>query len=216
MSGMLSLLGLYGAGGHGRETMHVLRSSIVLEPDTRIIFIDDTATDDRINDCDVLSFDQFLAESAFAKAVNCAVGDPRLRRRLVDKCTAADLAFFDVCAKETVVMDDVEIGEGSILSPYVTVTSNIRIGRHFHANYYSCVSHDCIIGDFVTFAPRVSCNGNIVIEDDVYVGTGAIIRQGRPGKPIVIGRGAVIGMGAVVTKDVAPGVTVIGNPARPM
>jgi sugar O-acyltransferase (sialic acid O-acetyltransferase NeuD family) len=216
MSETRPLLGIYGAGGHGRETLYVLRSSIALESDARPIFIDDAATDDQINGCDVLTFDQFLAEDSSGKAVNCAVGDPHLRRRLVDKCAAANLIFFDVRANETVVMDDVEIGEGSILSPYVSLTSNIRIGRHFHANYYSYVAHDCVIGDFVTFAPRVSCNGNIVIEDDVYVGTGAIIRQGRPGKPIVIGRGAVVGMGAVVTKDVAPGVTVIGNPARPM
>ena len=58
------------------------------------------------------------------------------------------------------------------------------------------------------------CNGNITIEDHVYVGAGAMIRQGKPGKPLVIGQGAVIGMGAVVTKDVPEGVTVVGNPAR--
>jgi sugar O-acyltransferase (sialic acid O-acetyltransferase NeuD family) len=216
VSAELRLLGIYGAGGHGRETLYVLRRSISLESKTRIVLVDDATSVDKINNCDVLSFSKFLAEGASAKAINCAVGDPHLRRQLADKCTAEGPPFFAVRSNDTVIMDDVEIGEGSILSPFVTVTSNVRIGRHFHANYYSCVSHDCVIGDFVTFAPRVSCNGNIVIEDDVYVGTGAIIKQGRPGKPLVIGRGAVIGMGAVVTKDVHPGVTVIGNPARPM
>ena len=68
----------------------------------------------------------------------------------------------------------------------------------------------------MTLAPRVCINGNTVIEDDVYVGTGAILRQGTPDKPLRIGKGAVIGMGAVVTKDVAPGETVVGNPARPL
>ena len=68
----------------------------------------------------------------------------------------------------------------------------------------------------MTFAPAVRCNGNIVIEDHAYIGTGAVIKQGRPDRPLVIGRGAVVGMGAVVTRDVPPGVTVVGNPARPL
>ena len=76
-------------------------------------------------------------------------------------------------------MDEVQLGEGAILSPFVTLTSNIRIGRHFHANLYSYVEHDCMIGDYVTFAPCVKCNGNIVIEDHVYIGTGAVIKQGK-------------------------------------
>ena len=83
-------------------------------------------------------------------------------------------------------------------------------------NIYSYVAHDCVIGDFVTFAPGVKCNGNVHIQDNVYVGTGAIIKQGKPGKPIVIESGAVIGMGAVVTKSVSAGETVIGNPAKPL
>ncbi len=108
------------------------------------------------------------------------------------------------------------IDSGAILAPFVTITSNVRIGKNFHANIYSYVAHDCVIGDFVTFAPAVRCNGNVVIEDHAYIGTGAILKQGRPDKPLVIGRGAVVGMGAVVTKDVPPGVTVVGNPARPL
>ncbi|ESQ99725.1 hypothetical protein F753_08980 [Stutzerimonas chloritidismutans AW-1] len=52
--------------------------------------------------------------------------------------------------------------------------------------------------------------------DYAYIGTGAIIKQGRPGKPLRIGKGAVVGMGAVVTKDVADGAVVVGNPAKPL
>jgi acetyltransferase-like isoleucine patch superfamily enzyme len=54
------------------------------------------------------------------------------------------------------------------------------------------------------------------IGDHTYIGSGAIIRHGQPGQPIRIGAGAVVGMGAVVTRDVAAGTTVVGNPARPL
>ena len=64
--------------------------------------------------------------------------------------------------------------------------------------------------------PGARVNGNIHVEDHAYIGSGAVIKQGTPEKPLVIGKGSVIGMGAVVTKDVKPNSTVIGNPARVM
>ena len=130
------------------------------------------------------------------------------------RCAADGLAFFDVKAANVVVMDNVQIGPGAVLCPFITLTSNIRIGHHFHANIYSYVEHDCVVGDYVTFAPGVMCNGNVQVEDHAYIGAGAVIKQGLPGAPLVIGREAVVGMGAVVTKSVPSGVIVVGNPAR--
>jgi len=88
-----------------------------------------------------------------------------------------------------------KIGEGSVIASGCILTSNITIGVCFHGNINSYVAHDCVIGDYVTFAPCVKCNGNVIIEDDVYVGTGAIIKQGKPGRPLVIGKGAKIEAG---------------------
>lgn len=95
----------------------------------------------------------------------------------------------EVRGANAVVLDAVEIGAGAVLCPFVTLTSNIRIGKHFHANIYAYVAHDCVIGDYVTFAPGAKCNGNVVIEDHAYVGTGAVLKQGKPGAPLVIGKG---------------------------
>jgi len=169
-----------------------------------------------VNDQRVLTYEEFLAEPASQRHVVFAISNSATRERLAVRADADGVLAWTVVAANVVVLDDVTIGEGAILCPFTTMTSNIRIGRHFHANLYSYVEHDCVIGDFVTFAPGAKCNGNIVIEDYAYIGAGAVIRQGRPGAPLVIGKSAVVGMGAVVTRSVAAGTTVVGNPARPM
>jgi len=161
----------------------------------------------------VLTYAQWLAEPAPSRHISLAIANSAVREKLAARCVADGVDFFEVRVANVVVLDEVEIGPGAVLFPFVNLTSNIRIGQHFHSNMYSYVAHDCVIGNFVTFAPAVKCNGNIVIENHAYIGTGAIIKQGRPRRPITIGERAVVGAGAVVTKNVPAVVTVIGNPA---
>jgi sugar O-acyltransferase (sialic acid O-acetyltransferase NeuD family) len=212
---MTSLIGVYGASGFGREVMPVVRAQCA-GGTAELVFIDDTPDAPDANGTPVLTFAAFLAQPNADKAVTIAIADARVRALLTDRCAAAGVAQFDVRATNVWVGDAVTIGSGAILQPFVTLTANMVIGRCFHANIYSYVAHDCVIGDFVTFAPGVHCNGNVHIHDHAYIGTGAILRQGTPDKPLVIGARAIVGMGAVVTKDVEPGATVIGNPARPL
>lgn len=199
-------LAIYGAGGAGRGVMPLLHASAL--PGDTLWFVDDGEAGQEINGHRTLGFADFAALSG-EKRVALAIADADTRRALADRCEEAQIGFLEVRAASVVEMDDVRLGEGAILSPFVTLTSNIRIGRHFHANLYSYVEHDCVIGDFVTFAPAVRCNGNVIIGDGAYIGAGAVIRQG-----ITIGEGATVGMGAVVTKDVPAGETWVGNPAR--
>ncbi|WP_310467827.1 acetyltransferase [Sphingomonas sp.] len=213
---MTALYGVYGAGGCGRGIMPLLRDEIG-GGDVRLVFIDDgTADGAAINGHEAWRWDRFAAEPAGRKAACLAIANSRVRAQLDRRCSEAGIDVIGARAGNAVVMDEVTFGPGALLSPFVTLTSNISIGRCFHANLYCYVEHDCVIGDYVTFAPGVQCNGNVHIGDHAYIGTGAMLRQGTPDKPLVIGAGAVVGMGAVVTRDVAPGVTVIGNPARPM
>ena len=213
-----SLYAVYGAGGCGRGVMPLARAQLQRQgvPAECLVFVDDNAGLSIVNGHRVLTYAEFLATDATEHCAALAIAQGGTREKIATRCQSDCVRPWQVTAGNAVVMDEVQIGEGAILCPFVTMTSNIRVGRYFHANLYSYVEHDCIIGDFVTFAPGVKCNGNIVIEDHAYIGTGAIIKQGRPGQPLVIGKGAVVGMGAVVTKDVAPGATVIGNPAKPL
>lgn len=212
---MSRLIGVYGASGCGRGILPLMRADAAAHK-VRLVFIDDGAAGRMVNGAPVLGWETFLAESESEKAVAIAIANSAVRQRLAEKCAAVGVSLTGARARNVVEMDDVTIGEGALLSPFVTLTSNIRIGRCFHANLYSYVEHDSVIGDYVTFAPRVSCNGNVHIGDHAYIGTGAVIRQGTPDKPLRIGRGAIVGMGAVVTKDVPDGATVVGNPARPL
>ncbi len=215
--GSRRLFAIYGASGCGRGVLPVAEQMLrgELGPDPyELVFIDDAAPSAVVNGRRVLRFEQFIEEPASSRAVCIAIADPRTRSRVAERCTASGLECFSVRAANTVILDEVQVAAGAILCPFVTITSNVRMGRHFHANLYSYIEHDCEIGDFVTFAPGVHCNGNIRIEDFAYLGSGCILRQGKPGSPLVIGRGAVVGMGAVVTRSVPAGVTVVGNPAR--
>lgn len=207
---------IYGASGCGRSLMPVARQQLQrLGVSAEIYFIDDSLKEQQnVNGHTALNYQSFKNLNAAQKFVLIAVANSQIREKLANQLFIDCIQLWTVQADNVVMMDNIEIDEGAALSPFVSITSNIKIGKCFHANLYSYIEHDCIIGDYVTFAPGVKCNGNIHIEDHAYIGTGAVIKQGTPDKPLVIGKGAIVGMGAVVTKSVPAGVTVVGNPAR--
>lgn len=213
---MTILYAIYGASGCGRSLMPVARQQLAREKNrSEIVFIDDALTETGlVNGHRAMNYQAFLNESASEKYVQIAIANSRVREKIAHRLESDGIQLWSIQADNVVQMDQAEIAGGAALSPFVTLASNIRIGKCFHANLYSYVEHDCVIGDFVTFAPGVKCNGNIHIHDHAYIGAGAMIKQGTPDQPLVIGKGAIVGMGAVVTKSVPAGATVVGNPAR--
>lgn len=213
---MTDLYAVYGASGCGRSLMPVARAQLKRAGiKAEIVFIDDgLSVEAIINSHRAMNYEAFKKITAAKKYVLIAIANSQVREKIALRLEQDSIALWTVQADNVVLMDNIELAAGAALSPFVSITSNIKIGKCFHANLYSYVEHDCVIGDYVTFAPGVKCNGNIHIEDHAYIGSGAVIKQGTPDQPLVIGKGAVVGMGAVVTKSVPPGVTVIGNPAR--
>ena len=212
--------GLLGAGGLAREVMPYVRASVgkSLEcpPEEINIYFVETWEPKikQINGLPVISIEDFLNISGHLY-YNIAVGNGHTREAMSKKINGK-ANVLPIYSPQSMVLDANIIGEGSLLCPNTMITSNTKIGRFFQANIYSYVAHDCVIGDFVTFAPGVHCNGRVHIGDYAYIGTNAVIREGSNDKPLRIGAGSIVGMGAVVTKDVPDGATVIGNPAKLM
>lgn len=216
---------IYGIGGFGREVAPVALDWIAArlaatppgdrEDKCPVVFVDDSASrPEHLNDIPVIGFDELVSPCHRHRKVVVAIGDGRTREKVEQKCVASGLIVGSLIANSSKVMPKASIAGGAVICDNTIIMPNVKIGKSFQCNIFSYVAHDCIIGDYVTFAPAVRCNGNIVIENYAYIGTGAVFSQGKVGAPLVVGEGAVVGMGAVVTKSVDPYTVIVGNPAR--
>lgn len=73
------------------------------------------------------------------------------------------------------------------------------------------MGHDAVLADRVTVYPGPTCRGSVFLDEEVTVGSNAVVLQG-----LKVGRGTFVGPGAVVTRDLGPGLVVVGAPARPV
>ena len=139
------------------------------------------------------------------------------------------------------IVETSEIGEASRIWAYVHILPQAIIGRDTNICDHVFIENDVVIGDRVTVKSGVSIWDGARIEDDVFIGPDVtftndktprsnvfperflqtIVRKGAslganatilPG--LTIGQKAMVGAGAVVTRDVPPNAIVVGNPAR--
>lgn len=104
----------------------------------------------------------------------------------------------------------VDLGRGVVIARGAVIDQSVKLGQHVHVNYGASMTR-CVIEDFCTISPGVVIAGDVHIGRATFVGAGAVISN-----LVTIGRGCTIGAGAVVLEDVPEGVTVVGNPARPI
>ena len=134
-----------------------------------------------------------------------------------------------------------QIGEGTRVWQYVVILPGAVIGRDGNICSHCFIENKVVVGDRVTVKCGVQLWDGVTLEDDVFVGPNAtftndreprsrnasatllptLVKKGAsiganatilPG--LTIGEGAMVGAGAVVTKDVPPRTLVVGNPAR--
>lgn len=104
-----------------------------------------------------------------------------------------------------------KIGRGVVVCAGVLATVNVTLDDFAMVNLGCTIGHEAVIGRCSVLNPTVNISGGVQIGARVLLGTGAQVLQ-----YVSISEGATVGAGAVVTKDVSAGVTVVGIPARPL
>ncbi len=151
---------------------------------------------------------QDRAEIGFA----VTIGNPNGRARIAihERLLAEGLSPVSAVHPTAWVSPDAVVGAGAQILAGAIVETEARLGRQVIVNTKASVDHECVLGDGVEVAPGATLCGLVQMADYAWVAAGATVRP-----RVRIGHDAIVGMGSVVTKDVAASMTVVGNPARP-
>jgi len=200
---------IYGAGGLGREVHSLVNA---LDRFETIGFLDDGIKKETlVKGIRVLGGLEVL--NSFDLPVNLvlALGNP-VSKSLLAKKIDPSRVHYPILKHPSVILQDettVQIGEGSILCAGSIFTTDIRIGNHVLINLNCTIGHDTSIGNNSSLMPGTNVAGGVAIGESVLVGSGVNIMN-----RIRVGDNSIVGMGSVVLRDVEPGITVAGVPAK--
>ena len=147
------------------------------------------------------------------EAAVVAVAQQDARQAVFERIQDTGFALPSLIDPDAYVSAEAHVGDGSCIlygctiSPFAHVGNVVYFGPGVHALHHSHIGDFCTIGSNTVVGARVS------LESSVNVGVGSVFASKNGTR---VGRGATVGAGAVVVKDIPAGQTVIGNPARPL
>jgi sugar O-acyltransferase (sialic acid O-acetyltransferase NeuD family) len=109
----------------------------------------------------------------------------------------------------SVTTDRVEIGDGCVVKEGCILNYGAKVGRHCILGFGTFIGHETVLEDLVYCAQRVTIPGRVRVKRCATLGVGSVLNG-----DITVGEYAMVGLGAVVFRDVPDRSTVIGNPAR--
>lgn len=201
---------IIGAGGHGRVVLDIFRHAYHTDP---VGFLD--ANPDllgqRVDGIEVIG-DPSIIPALPGRGVNSAIvaiGDNGTRNMYAEALEANGIALANAIHPKATVADTASIGKNVVICAGAVVCAHCRIGDSVIINTASIVDHESAIGRGSHICPGARLAGRVIAEDFAFVGIGATVIQ-----CLRIGRGATVGAGAVVLKDVPAFTTVVGVPAQ--
>ncbi len=206
---------IIGAGGFGREVKMLIDQINYNKKKYDFIgFYDDNIEKgSMINGFKVLGSIDELLQVDYNLEVVISIADPKIKMKIHETLNENSFLSFPTLIHPNVLIgnDEVLIGNGCIVCASNIITVNISIGNFVILNLGCTVGHDTNIGDYCSFMPNVNISGEVIIENLVYVGTGAKIIN-----LLTIGNSTIVGAGAVVSKSLPEKCTAVGIPAKPI
>lgn len=140
------------------------------------------------------------------------IGNPHGRARLELHDFMAGFGLVSVSAIHPTAFIDKSavLGEGVQILAGAIVMAEARLGRQVIINTRASVDHECTLGDGVELAPAATLCGLVTCETNAWICAGATVLP-----RMKVGADAIVGAGAVVTRDVPSRTVVMGVPARP-
>lgn len=203
---------LVAAGGLAREAIEAVRARDPERP-VRVVDDDERTWGRDLHGAPVVGGLGAVDEHRDHDVVVCA-GRGVARRALVERLTSAGVGperYATVVHPDVSVPESCTVGAGSVLLAGVTLTSDVRIGRHVVVMPRVTLTHDDVVDDFATLCAGVSLGGWVRVGSGAYLGMNASVREG-----LGVGPDAILGMGAALTADLPARATWVGVPAGPI
>jgi sugar O-acyltransferase (sialic acid O-acetyltransferase NeuD family) len=207
---------LVGSGGFGRETAEVVRAINAAAGSPRwdlLGFLDDDQArwGTTISGTRVVGGLDALAELPDPAVAVCTghPGDFTSKKRIVERLALAPERYATLVHPAAAVPASCSLGAGAVLLAGVVATADVRIGAHAGIMPQVVLTHDDVLDDYVTVGAGARVAGSVQVREGAYLGSGCLIREN-----LTIGPWALVGMGAVVTRDVPGGEVWAGLPAR--
>jgi len=199
---------IVGSGGHAKVVIELVRA----EGKYRILGCTGLAEGGFVlGDVPILGTDAVLPAvlRKGVKSAFVAIGDNRLRLRLLTQMSEMGFELINAVSPNAVVSRSATLGRGIAIMAGAVINASAQIGDGAIINTNAGVDHDCCIGNGAHIGPGSALAGNIEVGRETFLGVGTCVLPG-----IRIGSRAIIGAGSVVNRDIPDDVTAIGVPAR--
>ncbi|GAB4286863.1 MAG TPA: hypothetical protein DIU37_06105 [Opitutae bacterium] len=139
----------------------------------------------------------------------CALGLIAPKKSVCTSLLERGATFITLIHPTAVIGDHVQIGEGSVICPYVILTCDIHLGKFVTVNCHTSIGHDVEVGDWCTLSCHCDVTGFCKVGEGVYFGSHVSLIPNRK-----IGPYATLGAGSVVINTIKEQSSVFGVPAK--